>query len=106
MDWTIFWTATAAIAAIVTIAGGIFKSIRKSETDNMQLQIDAMDTTITNLVENINKKLDEVEFRRFEDRNERAIQTIIEKADSRIDKLDQKLDEKFDKLYDILNKRS
>ena len=105
MDWILFWAVATGIMTVLSIVGGIFRYIRKSETENMQIQLNTLDTKIVTLTADLNKKLDEAEFRRFEERTDKTIQTIIDKTDTRIDKLEAKLYEKFERLYELLNRK-
>lgn len=102
IDWMLFWTAVMAIAAIVTILGSIFAYFRKVDGKANMDKHNITDNRITELTKDLNTKLSEAEFRRFETRHEAALLSIKASTDTRIDKLERKLDEKFDKLFDML----
>lgn len=105
MDWMLFWTAIMGVAAVVTILGSLFGYLRKLDLKNNTDKHIMIDQRITSLTEDVNKKLNEAEFRRFESKHEAALLSIKESTDNRIDKLEIKLDEKFDRLFDMLVKR-
>lgn len=88
-----FWTMLLVVATIVIGVGTLFGFIRRNDlvtiTDNlkrMEIEVD--------------KKLNEAEFRRHEEREEAAIKTMIanndakfEKAQTQIERLNDKIDE-------------
>lgn len=105
MDWMLLWTAVMGIVAVVTILGTLFGLIRKMDNKNNADKHDVLNQRITSLTEDVNNKLNEAEFRRFESKHEAALFSIKESTDNRIDKLEIKLDEKFDRLFDMLIKK-
>lgn len=102
IDWMLFWTAVMGVVAVVTVLGTLFGFLRKMDIKTNTDKHDVLDQRITSLVSDVNNKLNEAEFRRFESKHEAALFSIKESTDNRIDKLEIKLDEKFDRLFDML----
>jgi hypothetical protein len=105
MDWILFWTGAMAVMAAVSILGSVFGYLRKLDGIAIDGRITSADARISALTDDVNKKLSEAEFRRFESKHEAALLSIKESTDNRIDKLEIKLDEKFDRLFDMLVKK-
>jgi hypothetical protein len=104
-DWMLLWTAVMGVVAVITVLGTLFGFIRKNDLKLNTQRHDMIDQRINELTTDVNNKLNEAEFRRFETRHEAALLSIKESTDNRIDKLELKLDEKFDRLFDMLMKK-
>ena len=102
MDWILIWTALTAIVPLLVIVIGAFSFVRNNDLKTLNDKHSTLDNKMIAHDIEINKKLNEAEFRRFEDKSEKALQTIQENTRNGLDKLEAKLDEKFDKLFDML----
>lgn len=102
MDWQLIWQAVGTIIAATVFISGIFNFVRNTDLKNINEKFEDLEVQIQAYESITNTKLSEAEFRRFEDKYEKAIENLQKTTTSSIGKLEEKLDAKFDKLFDIL----
>ena len=104
MDWNLIWAGLTASTGITLLIVGLFNFVRTNDMRSVESKITELEQRIVKSEFSSSIKLNEAEFRRFEDRYEKAIASLQEHTSEALEKLDTKLDEKFEKLFLMLNK--
>lgn len=110
------WTAVGAISPIIIALIGGFAYIRKNDLMEIDQKFsDLKENFIDRMATNeraVAEKLDEAEFRRFEEKYDRNTENLEKRTDQRIDKLEEKMDigfekfmMKFDKIFELLSSK-
>ena len=123
MDWILFWTAVAAVAAVVTILGLLFGYLRKQDLSLFQQFKEYMSDKVTKLEEkdehviaNLQSKLDKVDFERYVDKTDQELTNLRQdikdgnsalstKIDNMNRDLSNKIETQFDRIVQLINKQ-